>query len=187
LILNGRLTWSVAVAEVYPAADGLEVEENGNIMLVKTKIFVSCLTLLFLPRLLTCRAEDTFAVRSLSKQVWEPAEARKLYFSACLVLREEYGHDISPEAVLVLGAEKDVVDFHRHEIRLVKWDRKLFAEGVVLLGFDQLMTREKSLIFANRAVDWADSRVEAGELRQNDTRVEIPQTSPANSFTGADH
>jgi hypothetical protein len=53
---------------------------------------------------------------------------------------------------LVLGANKNRVDVDTGEIQLVRWDRGLFAEGVMLLAFEDLMPAHQRLTIAKRAV-----------------------------------
>jgi hypothetical protein len=59
-----------------------------------------------------------------------------------------------------LGADKHVLSFDEREIRLTKWDRRAFAQGVVMFAFEDLMPVEQRLMLAKRAVIWADSTVD---------------------------
>jgi hypothetical protein len=49
----------------------------------------------------------------------------------------------------------------KHEIHLTKWNPYLFAEGVVLFAFEDLMPVDKRLAVTRRAVTWADSTFDA--------------------------
>ena len=49
-------------------------------------------------------------------------------------------------------------------VRLTKWDRHAFAQGVVLFAFEDLMPVEQRLMLAKRAVIWADSTVDVERL-----------------------
>src|SRR6202035_2429952 len=93
-------------------------------------------------------------------------EAKHIYFSACSVVQR--GLDISrpfhPQVTLVLGAEKNEIWFAGREIRLTKWDRYAFAQGVVWLAFEDLMPSQQRLTIAKRAVTWADSTVKIERL-----------------------
>jgi hypothetical protein len=43
---------------------------------------------------------------------------------------------------------------------LTRWDRYLFAQGVVMLAFADLLTGDRKIAMTKRAVNWADSTVE---------------------------
>ena len=64
----------------------------------------------------------------------------------------------------VLGADKNEVWFEGREVRLTKWDRYNFAQGVVWLAFEDLMPSQQRLTIAKRAVTWVDSTVEIERL-----------------------
>ena len=112
--------------------------------------------------------QDRLSVRNTKNQKWPAAEAEKIYRSACSVVQGEFGRilPIAPEVMLVLGADKNEVSFTGREIRLTKWNRNAFAQGVVWLAFEDLMPSQQRLAIAARAVNWADSTVEVGQLRK---------------------
>ena len=99
------------------------------------------------------------------ERVFTP-EAEKIYFSACSVVQREFGfrHALHPQVRLVLGADKNEVWFAGREIRLTKWDRYTFAQGVVWLAFEDLLPSQQRVTIAKRAVTWADSTVEIERL-----------------------
>jgi hypothetical protein len=109
-----------------------------------------------------CLAQEGLTIHSKVKQKWPAAEAEKIYLSACSAVQREFGSNraVRPQVTVVLGAEKDAVLFDEREIRLTKWDRHLFAQGVVMFAFEDLMPVEQRLILAKRAVNWADATVE---------------------------
>ena len=109
-----------------------------------------------------CLAQEGLTVHSKGKQKWPAAEAEKIYQSSCSAVEREFGSNrtVRPQVIVVLGADKDEVSFDEREIRLTKWDRHAFAQGVVLFAFEDLMPVEQRLILANRAVIWADSTVD---------------------------
>ena len=113
-----------------------------------------------------CLAQEGFTVRSDGKQQWPMAEAQKLYDSACIVVQEEFGagHKVRPQLTLVLGAPTNAVNSDRREIRLTHWDRYLFAQGVIMLAFEELMSLEERASMAKRAVSWADSTIDVKRL-----------------------
>ena len=113
-----------------------------------------------------CLAQESFTVRSDGKQQWPAAEAQKLYESACTVVQQEFGtrHKVRPQITLVLGAPRNEVSADKKEIRLTKWDRYLFAQGVIMLAFEDLMPLDDRTAMVKRAVSWADSTIDAKRL-----------------------
>jgi hypothetical protein len=111
-------------------------------------------------------APDGLTIDNKHKERVSTPEAEKIYSSACSVVQREFGfrHLLHPQVRLVLGADKNEVWFAGREIRLTKWDRYAFAQGVVWLAFEDLMPSQQRLTIAKRAVTWADSTVEIGRL-----------------------
>ena len=66
---------------------------------------------------------------------------------------------VAPSVTSVLGADKNEVEFGQQEIRLKKWDRNAFAQGVVMVAFGDLM-HDRRAAMARRAVTWADQTLE---------------------------
>jgi hypothetical protein len=50
------------------------------------------------------------------------------------------------------------------EIRLIKWDPYLFAQGVAVFAFEDLMPDEETMALAKRAVTWANSTIDVDSL-----------------------
>jgi hypothetical protein len=71
---------------------------------------------------------------------------------------------LRPTIALVLGADKNAVKFDEKTILLKRWDRSLFAEGVVILAFEDLLTPQRRMIMTNRAVNLVQDTVNAGEI-----------------------
>jgi hypothetical protein len=65
---------------------------------------------------------------------------------------------------LILGSDVNQADWDLREIRLIKWDPYLFAQGVVIFAFEDLMPTELRLAVARRAVTWVDSTVEVNSF-----------------------
>ena len=65
---------------------------------------------------------------------------------------------------LAIGGDQDAVHWDAKEIRLTKWDPYLFAQGVVLFAFEDLLPQGERMAVAKRAVTWADSTVESKNL-----------------------
>jgi hypothetical protein len=86
----------------------------------------------------------------------------KIYFSPCSVVRKEF--DVKraklPRVKLVLGTSENRVLFDERDIWLARRDRYLFAEGIVMLAVDDLLTGGGRTAMTQRAVNRADSTVE---------------------------
>jgi hypothetical protein len=114
-----------------------------------------------------CLAQDGLTVQSKGKQKWPAAEAQEIYPSAWSVVQREFGNrPVAPRVTLVLGASKNEVWFQGQEIRLTKWDRYAFAQGVVWLAFVDLMPSQQRLTIAKQVVNWADATVDVEQLRK---------------------
>jgi hypothetical protein len=107
-----------------------------------------------------CVAQDGLAIQVKGKQRL-PEEAQEIYLSACGQSRPR-----SPKVTLVLGAEQDGVMRATSEIRLRKWNRHLFAQGVVIPAFSDLMSTQQELTLAKRAVGWADAMMTVQQLHK---------------------
>ena len=85
-------------------------------------------------------AKDKLVVSArVDPQVRE--QASKIYIAACTTVEREFGATplLRPRIVLVLGAEKNRLDWEQGEIRLREWDSYLFTQGVIVLAYRQLM------------------------------------------------
>lgn len=113
-----------------------------------------------------CAQEATVNVSSEGKQKWSPSEVNKVYVSACTAVQREFGNSIvlRPTLALVLGADKNAVNFDKKTILLRRWDRSLFAEGVVVLAFEDLLTPQRRMMMTNRAVYLAQATVNVGDI-----------------------
>ena len=109
-----------------------------------------------------CWSQNLLTVEAKGKQKWPAEEADKLYLSACSAIQREFRgtRPVRPQIKLVLGADRDEALWDRREIRLTKWDPELFAQGVVVCAFEDLMPLDERQAVARRAVNWADSTVE---------------------------
>ena len=114
----------------------------------------------------SCAQEAGVNVSSKGNQKWSPWEVDKVYLSACTAVQREFGGSIVPRppVALVLGADRNAVDFDKKTILLKRWDHSLFAEGVVMLAFEDLLTPQRRMTIANRAVNLAQATVNIGEI-----------------------
>ena len=92
----------------------------------------------------------------------------KIYLSACSAVQREFGNSMAlhPSIGLVLGADKDAVDFNSKKVLLKRWDRNLFAQGVVVLAFEDLLTPQRKMIMTSRAVNLAKATVDVSEMQK---------------------
>jgi hypothetical protein len=126
------------------------------------------LLMVFLVLATVCLAQEGLTVQNKGKQKWPAAEAQNIYLSACSVVQREFGgnRSVAPTVTLVLGVDKNEVWFQDREIRLKKWDRYAFAQGVVWLAFEDLMPSQQRLTIANRIVSSVDATVDIEQLRK---------------------
>jgi len=114
-----------------------------------------------------CLAQEPLVtVSDKGKHKWPAEEVDKIYLSACTAVQREFGGNrtVRPRVALVLGSDKNGVNFDAGEVLLVKWDRDLFAQGVVILAFEDLMTAERRARIARRALHWTDATVEVAQI-----------------------
>jgi hypothetical protein len=113
-----------------------------------------------------CLAQEGLTIDNKNNERVSVAETEKIYFSACSVVREEFDvkRPMLPRVKLVLGGERDEIGLDQREIRLTTWDRYLFAQGVVVLTFADLLTWDRKIAMTKRAVNWADATVEIERL-----------------------
>jgi hypothetical protein len=112
-----------------------------------------------------------FTIHSARNQTAPYGEAQTIYLSACRVVEQEFNRTepIRPRLTLLLGSDGDRVYYPKREIRLKKWDKYKFAEGVVILAVEGLLPQEKKSSLSNLAVLTADSTVDVSELKRSRT------------------
>jgi hypothetical protein len=113
-----------------------------------------------------CLAQQGLTVRCDRKQKVSATEAEKIYLSACSVVQREFGgvRSVRPRVTLILGANRDAILFNDRKIELTKWEPRLFAQGVVVFAFEDLMPLDQRRVLASRAVNWADATVGIDEV-----------------------
>lgn len=112
--------------------------------------------------------QDGFTIDGNGKNPSAAAEAQKIYIAACAAVEREFSlhRTIRPQFRLVLGAARNSVDFDHRELTLTKWNRYLFAQGVVMLAMQELMPPSQRAEMATRAVNWADSTIDVQQLKK---------------------
>ena len=115
----------------------------------------------------SCMAQNRLVIRGVTTQGWQ-ADAEKIYISACLAVEREFRiiDPSRPKATLIVGAHENRAYTESKEIRLINWDPGLFAQGVVVIAFHQLLPESKQKSVAKRAVTWASSVVDARNSRK---------------------
>lgn len=115
-----------------------------------------------------CFAQEGLTIQSRDKQNIPAAEAEKLYLSACSVIQREFGGNRvpRPHVTLIVGVDVNEVKWDSREIRLIKWNPYLFAQGVAVFAFEDLMPEKERMALAKRAVTWANSTIEVNSLRK---------------------
>jgi hypothetical protein len=113
-----------------------------------------------------CLGQEGLTIDIKHKEGVSMPEAEQIYFSACSAVREEFDvrRPILPRVKLVLGGDKNEISIAGREIRLTKWDRYAFAQGVVWLAFEDIMPSQQRLTVAKRAIIRVDSTVEVEHL-----------------------
>lgn len=109
-----------------------------------------------------------FAIDNPHRQPLPYAEAQALYLSACKVVEQEFARTdpLRPRLTLVLGAGANGIYYPKHEIQLTKWDKYLFAQGVVVLAVDDMLPDDMRTSLTKLAVLEVDSTVTVDELRK---------------------
>jgi hypothetical protein len=110
-----------------------------------------------------------FKIRNPRNQPVPYAQAQTIYLSACKAVEQEFGRTdpVRPRLTLALGeGGDDRVFFPKREIELNKWNDFSFAQGVVLLAVEEMLTPEKKYALAKTAVVQAESTVDVSDLRR---------------------
>jgi hypothetical protein len=125
----------------------------------------------------TAPAQDMFAIHNLKKQKWPEAEAKRIYVLAAEAVRREFKleRSVHPRFTLVLGYQNNELDVNSGELRLAKWDRRLFTDGVILFSMEQMLTPDMRRDLMRRTLQAADATVSVEEEQE---RALSPVTAP---------
>ena len=109
-----------------------------------------------------CEAQSFVVIQAIAKQAIPRRDADKIYESAVAAVQREFGgvRPVSTQIKVVLGAHTNEAVWDKREIRLTKWDPYLFAQGIVIFAFEDLMPADKRLAMAQRALTWTGSTVD---------------------------
>jgi hypothetical protein len=110
----------------------------------------------------SCLAQEGLVIRTNGRQE-RPSDAETVYISACSAVEREFriSRPLKPQVTLVIAANQNRAYLDTREIRLTKWDPYLFAQGVGIFAFEDLLPEGERMAVAKRAVTWADSTVDA--------------------------
>jgi hypothetical protein len=101
-------------------------------------------------------------------------EAEGLYQSACATVQNEFHDDagkLHPHFTVVIGAEGNMVRQENtethvgYELWLKEWNPAMFAEGVVVLAFNQMLTPNRIKQLGDRAVRFNNATVDVSGLK----------------------
>ena len=112
-----------------------------------------------------------FEVSNPKNKKWEPAEAKRIYNSACHLLartiRPDKPPELHPQFKLVLGSENDefVRDGANVEVHLKNWQPEIFAQAVVAIAVRELLQGDQLQRVAHQSVLLANSTIDAHESR----------------------
>jgi hypothetical protein len=112
-----------------------------------------------------------FTIHNPRNETLPYAEAQKIYLSACRLIEQEFNQSdaVRPRLTLFLGSDIDRVYYPKHEIQLRKWDKYKFAQGVVILAADAMLSEDKKLSLSRLAVLEAEFAVDVRELKTSPT------------------
>ena len=129
--------------------------------------------------------QEFFTVRNQKKQKWPEAEANRLYLLASQAVEREFKltRPVRPRFTLVLGFEGNQLDVNTGELRMAKWDRRIFADGVILFCMEQMLTPDTRLQLLRRTLLAAESVVDVDEKVARSEHMK----TPAVATPGATH
>ena len=129
-------------------------------------------------------AQEFFAVRNQRKQKFPIEEANRIYLLAAEAVKREFklSRPVRPRFTLVLGYEGNQLDVNTGELRLAKWDRKVFADGVILFCMEQMLTPDVHEQLLRRSLLAADATVAVSEeLARSEREGETPPIAAASA------
>ncbi len=144
---------------------------QSHVLRVTAQRIVPCAVLLLLTAVCGC-AQSTlpFEVSNPGNKKWSPAEASRIYDSACDLLartiRPEKPPHLRPKFRLVLGADGNqfVNEDGTTEIQLKSWNPEKFAQGVVVVAVRDVLRADDLARVAHQSVSLAASTVSVHDL-----------------------
>jgi len=125
-------------------------------------------------------SQTLFDVRNPKNQKWPEADANRIYMSTARAIAAEFklAQPSYAHFTLTLGADENSVDIKARQLHLKKWDTYLYAEGVLRLNFDQVLSSEAKLRLARWAVAEAEATVTVDQVRTASTPSPPSYPSP---------
>ena len=118
-------------------------------------------------------SDGAFVVQNLKKPdllltAAQIRQAEKLYQNACAVVKREFHGttDLRPRFTVIIGTDHNEVH-SRSEIWLKRWNPALFAEGVVVLAFEQVLTPDGIKQMGEEAVRYTDATINVADLKRD--------------------
>lgn len=151
-----------------PPSSLLARRSRLQILRILFMLFVSC------AGLAQSSSDGSFSVRHFKNANYSfpPAqmrEAESIYRNVCTLVQREFRRgavELHPHFTVIIGTGRNEVHSRRmqgEEIWMKKWDPITFAEGVVVLSFDEMLTHDviaqlsnKGLLLSSAAVNVAD-------------------------------
>jgi len=115
-----------------------------------------------------------FELQSLNNEKYDETEALATFAVGVAAVAREYHVNciLRPHFVLVLGSDKDDIswpqgnDWAGGEIRLRKWDKRLFRAGVIALTINEL-TKPRNVLRLERQIEHRENTtIEVKSLRR---------------------
>jgi uncharacterized protein YpbB len=97
-------------------------------------------------------------------------QAERIYHSVCAIVQHDFhsgASELHPHFTVVIGTERYEVHSRQTqvgEIWMKKWDPIEFAQGVVVLAFDQMLTQDVIVQLGNRGFRQSNSAVDVADL-----------------------
>src|SRR5438270_2171425 len=140
---------------------------RGSICVLGCVLNTAVVTILFTVGVShTCCAQQFFEVQNTKQQKWPQEEADQIYLVATRTVQREFRlpSPVRPRFTLILGANENAADLAKDELKLAQWDKAFFAEGVVLMTLDQMVTPEAKKALARHALSEAEASVDVARL-----------------------
>lgn len=118
-------------------------------------------------------SDGMFVVQNLKKSgsiltASQIRQAEKLYQNACEVVKRDFHGttDLRPRFTVIIGTDHNEVH-GRSEIWLKQWNPAMFAEGVVVLAFEHVLTPDAIKQMGERAVRYSDATINVADLKRD--------------------
>ena len=123
-------------------------------------------------------SDRSFSVRhfkdaKFSLNAAQMRQAENLYSLVCAVVKEDFHSgavELHPHFTVLIGAQRNEV--HTRPVRseggaelwMKKWNPMVFAQGVVVLAFDEMLTRDVITRLGNRALRYSNATVDVADI-----------------------